>query len=395
MKNHIKKLLGLQHLWVDSLEIKDKEIVVKVRSPRTSASCPCCFKSTTKIHQYHKRLVKHSVWQSRRVVLCLTKKRFYCRKCNKPFSEDIPDIDNKRTTKNYRKILLKDLVRSSLNYVAFDTGASSSVLYSVLQEHQAEQVIDWKQQGSKIVLGVDEHSFSGRRMALTITNITRRHLLTICPDDRTTTFENFLKTSDKQRIAEVCIDMRRSFLNAIKKELPNAKITADKFHVIANANRTLDEIRSVVIGKTHNAKRILMKGREKLTDFEKTKLRFIFEKYENFPSLKQAYFIKEKLRDFYRMRDKEKARMRINQMIVFCEDSDSNYLKVLGGTLKRWREYILNYFDSYSTNAFTEGVHTKIKMIKRVSFGFRNINNYIAKVSLAFAPLLLFGYHTF
>nr|MDA3839637.1 transposase [Patescibacteria group bacterium] len=55
----------------------------------------------------------------------------------------------------------------------------------------------------------------------------------------------------------------------------------------------------------------------------------------------------------------------------------------------------LNYFENKTTNGFTEGCHTKIKMIKRVSFGFRNIDNYIAKMTLAFLPLsFILNYHT-
>jgi len=65
-------------------------------------------------------------------------------------------------------------------------------------------------------------------------------------------------------------------------------------------------------------------------------------------------------------------------------------------TLKEWKNEILNYFDNKTINGFTEGCHTKIKMLKRVSFGFRNINNYIAKMTLAFLPLLwIINYHTF
>ncbi|MBW6440999.1 transposase [Patescibacteria group bacterium] len=64
-------------------------------------------------------------------------------------------------------------------------------------------------------------------------------------------------------------------------------------------------------------------------------------------------------------------------------------------TLIRWQEYILNYFNNFSTNAYAQGCHKKVKMIKRMSFGFLNIENYIAKVMLAFAPLLYFSHHAF
>jgi len=88
------------------------------------------------------------------------------------------------------------------------------------------------------------------------------------------------------------------------------------------------------------------------------------------------------------------AKKNMELLIIFCESSRSAHIKDFGKTLSRWQEYILNYFIRRSTGAFTEGVHTKIKMIKRMSFGFRNIHNYVAKISLAFIPFLWFSQHT-
>ncbi len=36
---------------------------------------------------------------------------------------------------------------------------------------------------------------------------------------------------------------------------------------------------------------------------------------------------------------------------------------------------------------YTEGVHTKIKLLKRLSYGFRSRDAYVRKMLLAFAPL--------
>ncbi|MBC7361737.1 MAG: transposase [Candidatus Aminicenantes bacterium] len=33
-----------------------------------------------------------------------------------------------------------------------------------------------------------------------------------------------------------------------------------------------------------------------------------------------------------------------------------------------------------TTNAYTEGAHTKMKLIKRLSYGYRNVEVYIKKV---------------
>lgn len=396
MRNDIKKLLGLQHVWVDSWAIEERRLTVKIRSPRTGARCLRCGQSSKKVHQYRRRSIKHSVWQSRLVVLDLTLRRFYCKKCQKPFTEIIPGINRKRSTPNFRNVLLKDLAFSSLSRVKENINVSSSVLYSVLKEnHSKIETIDWSAQGQDISLGVDEHSFRGRRLVLTFTNITKKKLLGIGTDDRIETLERFLKNADKTRVAEVCIDMKAGYLYAIKRILPDVSVVVDKFHVVAYANHLLDEVRSVVLGSGNfRIKDILFKGKEKLTEAQRIRLDNLFRRFDNFPSLRQAYFVKEKIRDFYLLKDKKIAERKLNDIIMFCECSDSRYVKDLGRTLKRWRPHILNYFNRYSTNAFTEGVHTKIKMMKRVSFGFRNINNYIAKMTLAFMPLLWLIHHT-
>ena len=51
-----------------------------------------------------------------------------------------------------------------------------------------------------------------------------------------------------------------------------------------------------------------------------------------------------------------------------------------GSTLKRWREPILNHFDNHTTNGFTKGCDTKIKMLKRASYDLRNVEAYSRKM---------------
>ena len=138
MKQDIKKLLGLQNVWVDSWEIQDKEILVKIRSPRTNCMCVHCANTARRVHQYKTRIIQHSIWQSRKVILHLKFRRFYCNHCQKAFTEYIPGFDKRRTTENFRKLILKDLARNSLSYVNTINNVSPSVLYAVLQENHEQ-----------------------------------------------------------------------------------------------------------------------------------------------------------------------------------------------------------------------------------------------------------------
>ena len=64
-------------------------------------------------------------------------------------------------------------------------------------------------------------------------------------------------------------------------------------------------------------------------------------------------------------------------------------------TLKEKLEEILNYFDNKTTSGFTEGVHTKVKLLKRLSYGLRNPQSYVEKLELGFVePKLLISNHT-
>jgi transposase len=51
--------------------------------------------------------------------------------------------------------------------------------------------------------------------------------------------------------------------------------------------------------------------------------------------------------------------------------------------LSLWRDEILAYFDDPVTNAFSEGITNKIKVIKRSAYGYRNPERYRLKVLLA------------
>lgn len=76
----------------------------------------------------------------------------------------------------------------------------------------------------------------------------------------------------------------------------------------------------------------------------------------------------------------------LNNIIINLKSSDDGELIRWGNTLKRWKEPILNHFDNRTTNGFTERCNTKIKMLKRNSYGLRNVEVYWRKILLGFVP---------
>jgi len=57
-------------------------------------------------------------------------------------------------------------------------------------------------------------------------------------------------------------------------------------------------------------------------------------------------------------------------------------LAQLGNTLYSWREEIATMWRFTRNNAITEGFHTKMKVLQRQAYGFRNFNHYRLRVKV-------------
>jgi transposase len=397
-------MLNLQGVLIGKVDVLDeeKQIIVHGRSPRTTAICPLCGKSSKKVHQTSIRKVKHGMLNYRQIILLLTVRRFSCKKCGKPFTEYFPGISRDKSSANLKIQMLDWLRQNSFNFIAKQFDISSSTLVRYLLKMNGDIKIDWAT-ANITKLGIDEHSFRGKYLIITVTDLSNKKLLAILKSDSQATLAKFIReipNEYRNKINEVCTDLRSSYRPVIEKLLPGAILTADRFHVELLARRALDEIRTIVQdearGSRVNLKKLLWLNESQLDEQQKIKLELIFKKYENFPVLKQAWIIKEQIVKMYWADSEEEAEKRFKNIIMLLETNDySCYLATMRQTLKKWKQPILNYFKNKTTNGFTEGCHTKIKMIKRISYGFKNIDNYIAKMTLAFLPLVwILNYHT-
>lgn len=402
-RNFIINFLDLQGFRVGEIKFGNEDLLIYVKLWRKTADCPVCGKRTKYLHQYLKeQKIFHKIWGDKKIFLVGRKRRWRCKKCDKVFTENWPAVNKwARKTGKAEEEILKLLRDNSFNKLEERWDISDGVARRVLGKLGAEPNWIEERRQKKISLGIDEHSFRGRDLVITITNLSKHRVKAILPDDRQETLKKFiLRIPEKIRlkIVEVCIDMKVSFAEVVKEVLPHAKIVVDHFHVIQDANKRVDEARRIeqeAVKRTIKWK-VFAKGVERLKNEEKALLHFYFDKY---PLLKEWHWGKEQLRSFYKAANKEEARQHLMRIIRCFDVHDDAAMNAWGRTLRRWKEYILNYFDNKTTNAFTEGAHTKMKLLKRLSYGVRNVEIYTRKMLLAFVPFALISmvnfYHTF
>ena len=393
MKKNIIELFNLRGVIFDTMEIKG-HVFLKIRCARVWGRCPKCCTSSRKQHDVKTRKKLHGVSDKKRVYILIKVRRFYCKKCQKPFTEYIQEwLNGKyRYTQHFETVIAESLITKSFYEVSKTYGVSTPTLLSILKR-RAQNI---KIPDGDLILNIDEHSFSGRDLKISIGIPNHKKLLAILVDDNQITLENYFKTwpeEARNRVLEVCIDMKASYLSVLKKIFPKADIVVDRFHVMKEMCRQVEEMRKIIQGdKPVGIRRInrflMLKNRDSLTLLQKKRLDVIFDIYKKHPALKEVYFVKEKVREMYECKTRKEAERKLNMLLSQLEYYEVGKLSEMRDTLLRWKPYILNFFTRRTTNSFIEGCHNKIKLIKRISYGFRNFENYVLKITLAFLPFL-------
>ena len=97
--------------------------------------------------------------------------------------------------------------------------------------------------------------------------------------------------------------------------------------------------------------------------------------------LKQAYKLKELFYEYVLTQtNKEDAKRCLKEWIRRAETSGLKEYKDCIRCFTNWFEEITNSFDHPYTNGPLEGFHTKIKTLKRNSFGLRNFEIFRKRI---------------
>ena len=197
----------------------------------------------------------------------------------------------------------------------------------------------------------------------TVTEVKQRKVVGILRDDRIATPKKFLTKIPRDKVREVCIDMKDGLRKAAETIFPLAKVVVDPFHIIADSNKRMDEARRIEQGvyrrrQVQIPKKIFLVGREKLTEEKRQKVDALLDKY---PGLKSFYWAKEKIRELYRQQSQTDATRLLENIIFNLKSADDAELIRWGNTLKHWREPILNHFDNIPRMALLKAVTPRLR----------------------------------
>jgi transposase len=182
------------------------------------------------------------------------------------------------------------------------------------------------------------------------------------------------------------MDMWRPYHSFVKQHLPQAKIVADRFHVMKQLNDQLTKARRQIQRQAAEDTREALKGsrwllvqaRDTLSAQKEQQLLAVLAAD---PQLRSAYLLKEEFRlIFERIQDQQQARRFLEAWVCKVRFTNNRYLLDFVKTLRNWWQEILNYFDKRITNGFVEGLNRAIRTIIWRAYGFRNFDNFKLQV---------------
>lgn len=349
--------------------------------------CPRCATLSESIYDHRIINIKDEPMRDKNIFLEIKKRRFWCKTCKRPFTEPIAGVlPRRRTTQRYRRSLLFACEKFlSLSKVIQHYKCSSSFVYSALYE-QLELRRRKKSHPWPEVVGIDEHAFKkakkyGANLYNTmIVNINRHKLMEIVDSKQSEILKSKLSyIAGRENVKWAVIDMCDPYRKFIKDYFPNARIVADKFHVLRLLNPAINKARMSITGdkRSNPIRKLLLCNRNKLEYYKRNAVDVWLETY---PKMKELYNFKEALSRFYRMKGYERAKRVIDNILEKAKQSIIPEIQSLYRTLKYWKDEILNYFLSRRTNAMTEGFNNKAKLVKRMAYGYKSFNNFRLRV---------------
>lgn len=390
------KLVDLFWEGYELVDLKscDSKRVTILLSPMNAPRCGKCLELCHSIHEHTTRTVRDCDLLDRKLTLSLSYRRVNCSRCGQT-GQHVPWL-NKSARMSKRLIswiegLCKVL---PIKHVAEHIGLSWHTVRRV-ERAQLERDLPAVDFSNITRLVMDEFALhKGHRYATVIADAETRQVLWVSAGRTRQSIRPFFKELGENcsRIKAVAMDQNSAFDLEVKAHCPNAEVVYDLFHVVAKYGReVIDRVRvdqanllrdnKSARASIKRSRWVLLKNRDNLTDSQEVKLSQIME--TNQP-LATVYILKEQLKEIWRAQTPWEAARLWRTWWKMAKESGIDPLLKFARKLKPYLRGILASSKYPLNTSVLEGMNNKIKVIKRMAYGYRDTEHFFLKIKHAF-----------
>jgi len=400
----VGKLGGWSGYRVVGLDYRPREgwggrgkLIIRLEPSRKWMRCSRCGLRSQSVHETVTRRVRDLPMFDWDVVLIVPRRRLWCDRCGGPQLEELAWLaPYRRVTRRLEEAVSRLCSAMSLRQVADFYGLDWHTVKAIDKAALA-RAVGAPRLDEVVYLAMDEFALhKGHRYATVVVEPLRREVLWVGPGRSREAVRPFFLSLDKltrQRIKAVVMDMNSAFDLEVRAQCPNAEVVYDLFHVIAKygrevidrvrvdeANRLRDDPKSRHVIKS--SRWLLLRNRENLATAEQEV--HLDELLAANRPLMTVYILKEDLKRLWRYRHAGYAKRLWQGWYRRAMQSGVVPLMRFAQRLRPYLEGILAHCRHPLHTSVLEGINNKIKVIKRMAYGFRDEAYFFLKIRAAF-----------
>ena len=270
-----------------------------------------------------------------------------------------------------------------VNRVANITKTSDDKLWSMLGSY-----IDTTRQEENFedidAIGLDETSRAkGHEYITLFVDLQKRRTIFITQGKDNLTVARFAydfqnHNGSIEAIKDLSCDMSPAFIKGVKENLPNAKITFDKFHILKIINEAVDKVRKEEVSTNKllkGTKYLWLKNYHNLTSKQKEKLNEFTLSNMNTKTLR-AYNIRQSFQEIYQAKTEDEFITYLNKWYYWATHSRLEPIIKAAKTIKRHWDGVVHWYESKINNGILEGLNSVIQAAKSKARGYKTFKNY-------------------
>jgi transposase len=379
MEKLFTQALGLNAPWrVISVDFRPAEglIAFQIDNTATRLACPVCGAADQPIHDRLPRSWRHLNFFQYQAVLQARVPRVACTSCEKTTQVDVPWArEGSGFTQTLEAFVVALCEQMPVLAVSQLLGVSDDRVWRVL-DHYVNQARAQEDYSTVHRISADERSARrGQRYLTMFCDADARRLLFATPGKDASTFAAFAADltahgGDAKVITDVSLDLGAAYQAGARTHCPQAVVSFDPFHVIALANKALDQVRRAEVKYEVDLKGLRWGTLKDAANWTKQQIAQMHWLQRSGLKTARAWRLKERLREVFATADPAAAHVQLTGWIRWASRCRLAAFKRLAGTIKRHLAGIVEHFRSGLNNGFAEAINGRIQAAKARAKGY-------------------------
>ncbi len=379
--------------YVNVSEESKSAIVVLEPDRRFRPVCHACNTPGGAIHAHTRRFIRDLAFGGFSMLLQVEHRKIRCHRCCKVRIEELEFVEAGARVTRRLAAYAAQLCQAGLSIEAvarhldLDPKTVKRIDKAALQTEFGQTTYDGLKR-----LAIDEIAVKkGHNYMTVVLDYDTGRVIWMGQGRQTDTIDKFFEAMPaevRDGIEAVAIDMWEPYIQSVTRWCPGADIVFDLFHVVKAFNQVIDDIRNEEFRKANASGRETLKGSKYLFLKNWGNLR-----REHRVRLNEILLLNERLNTVYWLKDLLAhiwdyvrpgwAEKMLDEWCAVAREDGHSALKRFADKLERHRYGIISHCKHQIHTSKLEGVNNKIKVIKRIAYGFHDLEYFALKVKQA------------